>query len=135
MENRIIMEGGRLKKLTSTMIASIQYWCWRIVISQNLLSHNIIRKTRHSISRGLTLNEFRSSGFWITHSNSVTGFLICYFVTCGNVRRKLREQLMFWQTSIISPIEILWYWLIWSFYHHKLRERFEKVWANVYVLM
>ena len=51
------------------------------------------QKTGHS-GRGMTLNEVRSSGFWIVSANSVISSLIYHCVTCRSLRGRLGEQLM-----------------------------------------
>ena len=51
------------------------------------------QKTGHS-GRGMTLNEVRSSGFWIVNANSVTRFFIYHCVTYRSLIGKLGEQLM-----------------------------------------
>ena len=42
----------------------------------------------------MTLNEVRSSGFWIVSANSVIRSQIYHCVTCRSLRWKLGEQLM-----------------------------------------
>ena len=72
------------------MIASIQYWCQRVVISQNWLSYGVIRKQEILVEV-----DFKwSSGFWIVNANSVIRSLIYHCVTCTSLRGKLGEQLM-----------------------------------------
>ena len=51
------------------------------------------QKTGRS-GRGMTLNEVRSSGFWIVNANSVARSLSYHYVTCRSLRGKLGEQLM-----------------------------------------
>ena len=63
------------------------------------------QKTGHS-GRGMTLNEVRSSDFWIVNANSVTRSLIYHFVTCRSLRGKLGEQLM---SELPSSIYLLWF--------------------------
>ena len=50
------------------------------------------QKTGHA-GRGMTLNEVRSSGFWILNANSILNSQF-HCVTCRSLRGKLGEQLM-----------------------------------------
>ena len=92
-ENRIIRVGGRLEK------SYINNDCKHpILMPKNCHISKLIilwchQKTGHSGS-GMTLNEVRSSGFWIVNANSVTRPLIHHCVTCRNLRGKLGEKLM-----------------------------------------
>ena len=51
------------------------------------------KKTSHA-GRGATLNEIRTSGFWIAFANSTTRTFILYCVVCRSLRGKLEEQKM-----------------------------------------
>ena len=51
------------------------------------------KKTGHA-GRGMTLNEIRTSGFWIVCANSATRKFIHYCVVCRSLRVKLGEQKM-----------------------------------------
>ena len=51
------------------------------------------KKTGHA-GRGMTLNEIRTSGFWIVGANSATRKSTHYCVVCRSLRGKLGEQKM-----------------------------------------
>ena len=91
--NGIIRDGGRLEK------PDINNDCkYPILMPKGCHISKLIilwchQKTGHS-GRGMTLNEVRSSGFWIANANSVIRSPIYHCVTCRSLRGKLREQLM-----------------------------------------
>ena len=92
-ENGIIRVGGRLEK--SGINNDFKH---SILVPNNCHISKLIilrchQKTGHS-GRGMTLNEVRSSGFWIVSANSVTRSLIYHCLTCRSLREKLGEQLM-----------------------------------------
>ena len=92
-ENGIIRVGGRLEK------SNINSDCKHpILMPKNSHVSKLIilwchQKTGHA-GRGMTLNEVRSSGFWILNANSISRSLIFHCVTCRSLRGKLGEQLM-----------------------------------------
>ena len=51
------------------------------------------KKTGHA-GRGMTLNEIRTSGFWVVCTNSATRRFIHYCVVCRSLRGKLGKQKM-----------------------------------------
>ena len=97
-ENGIIRVRGRLKK------SDINNDCKHPILLSKLFHISILiilwchQKTGH-FGRGMSLNEVRSSGFWIINANSVKHSLIYHCVTCRNLRGKLGEQVMSQLTS------------------------------------
>ena len=51
------------------------------------------QKTGHA-GRGMTLNQIRTTGFWIVNANSVTCSIIHHCITCRCLRGKIGEQKM-----------------------------------------
>ena len=90
-ENGIIRVGGRLEK------SNINNDCKHpILMPKNCHISKLIilwchQKTGHS-GRGMTLNEVRSSGFWIVNANSFTHSLIYHCVTCRSVGGDLENN-------------------------------------------
>ena len=93
VENGIIRVGGRLDK------SNLNNECKHPVVfpKGSPISKLIIawcyKKTSHA-GRGATLNEIRTSGFWIAFANSTTRKFILYCVVCRSLRGKLEEQKM-----------------------------------------
>ena len=61
-------------------------------ISSLIISH-VHGRTHHS-GRGITLNELRSSGYWIVSGNAMVRQFISKCVTCRHLRRSQGEQKM-----------------------------------------
>ena len=92
-EDGIIRVGGRLDK------SNLNNECKHPIVlpKGSPISKLIIvwchKKTDHT-GRGTTLNENRTSGFWIVCADSVTHKFIHYCVVCRSLRGKLGEQKM-----------------------------------------
>ena len=90
----ILRVGGRLKK--STLDESVTY---PIILPKSvkvtgyrLLIRWFHQKTAHS-GRNMTLNEIRSSGYWVMQGSSPVKKMISRCVTCRRLRGRVGEQI------------------------------------------
>eukprot|EP00794_Sanderia_malayensis_P004021 gene4021-4570_t len=92
-ENGIVRVGGRMKK------SCFDEECKHPILlpKKGKVTELVIdlchRKAQHA-GRGMTLNEIRSSGYWIINANSKVRQFISRCVRCRSLRRKLGEQKM-----------------------------------------
>eukprot|EP00794_Sanderia_malayensis_P019357 gene19357-21277_t len=92
-ENGIVRVGGRMKK------SCFDEECKHPILlpKKGKVTELVIdlchRKAQHA-GRGMTLNEIRSSGYWIINANSKVRQFISRCVRCRSLRGKLGEQKM-----------------------------------------
>ena len=92
-ENGLIRVYGRLRK------SSLEYGTVHPVLLSKTenVTEMILRwcceRTAHS-GRNISLNELRSSGYWVMQGNSLVRGIISKFVTCCCLRGKVGEQFM-----------------------------------------
>ena len=91
-ENGLIRVGGRLKKSFLEFVA-----VHPVLSKAGNVTKMIVRwfheRLAHS-GRNITLNELRSSGYWVMQGNSVVRGIISKYVTCRHLRRKVGKQFM-----------------------------------------
>ena len=104
------MEEGwrRMEKVTALLIR----WCHQ--------------KTAHS-GRNITLNEIRSSRFWVMQGSSAVKKMIsrCWWTDYG--------RLTTWQIERRAPIYSLWCGHIWSISHQRKKKHIETIWSSFHV--
>ena len=91
--NGLLRVGGRLNQ--STIDESVKH---PLLISKDSMFARLIIKWCHEkfadSGRGITMNQIRSSGFWITHCNAIVKSFISRCVTCRRLRSNLQLQKM-----------------------------------------
>ena len=92
-EDGLIRVGGRLQQ--SNLDEKVMHPV--ILPKKGKLTEMIIRwchqKTAHS-GRNITLNEIRTSGYWVIQGNSAVKEMISRCVTCRRLKRKSVKQIM-----------------------------------------
>ena len=89
----VMIVGGRIRRtnlpctLKSPVILPKSSHITSLIIS------NVHERTHHS-GRGITLNELRSSGYWIASGNAMVRQFISKCVTCRHLRGNQGEQEM-----------------------------------------
>ena len=92
-QNNLVRIGGRIKQ------ASISQDTKHLVVLpgqghiSKILARHYHEKALHQ-GKGITLNEIRSSGYWIIGGGTMVSRLIHECVTCRRLRAKVQEQKM-----------------------------------------
>ena len=116
-EHGLIRVGGRLQH--SNLDEKVMHPV--TLPKKGKLTEMIIRwchqKTAHS-GRNITLNEIRTSGYWVIQGNSAVKEMISRCVTCRRLRGKVGEQIMADlpqdRLKEVASIYLLWCGHVWS---------------------
>ena len=80
-ENGLIRVGGRLRKLSLEFVAVHPVLLSKAGNVKKMIVRWCHERLTHS-GRNITLNELRSSGYWVMQGNSVVRGIISKYVTC-----------------------------------------------------
>ena len=89
----ILRVGGRLKKSTLDEIVIHPIILPRSGKVTELLISWCHQKNAHS-GRNMTLNEIRSSGYWVMQGSSAVKKMVPRYLTCRSLRGRVGEQIM-----------------------------------------
>ena len=87
----VLRVGGRIQR--SALAIEIQN---RVLLPKSCRIAELIvrwchKRVAHGV-RGMTINQIRSSGFWVTRCNSLVRSIISKCVRCKQLQRKLQQQ-------------------------------------------
>ncbi|XP_052430381.1 uncharacterized protein LOC127971416 [Carassius gibelio] len=93
LQNELLRVGGRLRKSNAALELKHPIILPKEGIVTQLILDHCHKKIQHQ-GRGQTLNELRSSGYWIMGASNVVAKYIKNCVTCRKLRRPVEEQRM-----------------------------------------